>query len=230
MALTVAGGALALLFARLLWPRENRALLTGRIVDMLEKHAALVRSLTDQGPDEVRAKVDSAADAADRLSRVPGPVGQGARGQRAAETQGRGDGGPEAAGQRAHAARGAAARRGAGPTVTVLDMVADRLERVAEAVRAERPEAPPDDLDSVLDELGAHVDGLAARRMDEAGRGGGRPDDRGAPGDQARRGRAAAPAGSERRGRPAGLAQRSATVTPSSASAASTSARGMPSR
>ncbi|MER5420996.1 FUSC family protein [Streptosporangium roseum] len=54
-----------------------------------------------------------------------------------------------------------------GPTAAVLDMVADRLENVAEAVGTERPEAPADDLDGVLDELGAHVDVLAARRLDE---------------------------------------------------------------
>ncbi|SNS92651.1 Uncharacterized membrane protein YccC [Streptosporangium subroseum] len=171
VALTVAGGALALLFARLLWPRENRALLTGRIVDMLEKHASLVRSLADQGPGEVRAKVDSAADAGDRLTESldrldKEPGGSAPRRLRDAVTA-------------AQRLRDNALTLLAvpppgeepGPTVTVLDMVADRLERVAEAVRAERPEEPPDDLDSVLDELGAYVDGLAARRMDELAEG-----------------------------------------------------------
>jgi uncharacterized membrane protein YccC len=171
VALTVAGGALALLFARLLWPRENRALLTGRIVDMLEKHASLVRSLADQSPGEVRAKVDSAADAGDRLTESldrldKEPGGSAPRRLRDAVTA-------------AQRLRDNALTllvvpppgEEPGPTVTVLDMVADRLERVAEAVRAERPEEPPDDLDSVLDELGAYVDGLAARRMDELAEG-----------------------------------------------------------
>ncbi|WP_440083842.1 hypothetical protein [Streptosporangium sp. LJ11] len=51
--------------------------------------------------------------------------------------------------------------------MTVLDLVADRLEKVAEAVRTEEAGVPPDDLDAVLDEFGAHVDALAARRLDE---------------------------------------------------------------
>ncbi|MDP9863579.1 MULTISPECIES: FUSC family protein [Streptosporangium] len=165
--LTAAGGMLALAFARLLWPRGQRAELTGRAVDMLGRHAALVRSLIDQDPDEVRARVSSAADAADRfaasldrLDKEPG--GSAPRRLRDAVT---------------------AARRlrdnalalfavpppseESGPTATVLDMVADRLENVAEAVGTERPETPPDDLDRVLDELGAHVDVLTARRLDE---------------------------------------------------------------
>ncbi|MDP9847362.1 FUSC family protein [Streptosporangium lutulentum] len=171
VALTIAGGALALLFARLLWPRENRAQLTGRIADMIEKHAALVRSLVDQDSGGVRAEVASAADAEERL----------------AESLDRLDKEPGgSAPQRLRDAVTAAQRlrdnvlallavpppgEKAGPTVTILDMVADRLERVAEAVRTERPEEPPDDLDGILNELGAYVDGLAARRMDERAEG-----------------------------------------------------------
>ncbi|WP_406319294.1 FUSC family protein [Streptosporangium sp. NBC_01639] len=169
--LTIAGGALALVFARLLWPRGQRAELTGRAVAMLEEHAALVRSLIDQDPDEVRARSFSAGEAAgrfsdslDRLDKEPG--GSAPRRLRDAV---------------------AAARRlrdnalalfalpppgeESGPAATVLDMVADRLENVAEAVGTDRPEAPADDLDAILDELGAHVDVLTERRLDEVAEG-----------------------------------------------------------
>jgi uncharacterized membrane protein YccC len=171
VALTVAGGTLALLFARLLWPRESRARLTGRIVDMLDKHAALVRSLADQDHGEVRAEVVSAADAEERLTESLDRLDKEPRGS---------------APQRLREAVTAARRlrdnalallavpppkEEPGPTVAILDMVADRLERVADAVRKERPEEPPDDLDCVLNELGAYVDGLAARRMDELAKG-----------------------------------------------------------
>ncbi|WP_433249692.1 FUSC family protein [Streptosporangium sp. CA-135522] len=171
MALTIAGGALALLFARLLWPRGQRVELTRRMADMLEEHAALVRSLIDQDPDEVRARVSAAANAADRFSgsldRLDKEPGGGApRRLRDAVT----------AAQRLRDNALALfavppPSEESGPTATVLDMVADRLENVAEAIRTERPEAPADDLDGVLDELGAHVDVLAARRLDEVAEG-----------------------------------------------------------
>ncbi|OUC96839.1 FUSC family protein, partial [Streptosporangium minutum] len=171
VALTIAGGALVLLFARLLWPRGQRAKLTGRAVDMLEEHAALVRSLIDQDPDEVRARLSSAAvaadrfsDSLDRLDKEPG--GSAPQRLRDAVT---------AARRLRDNALALFAVPGpgeeSGPTAAVLDMVADRLENVAEAVGTERPEAPADDLDGVLDELGAHVDVLAARRLDEVAEG-----------------------------------------------------------
>ncbi|MFF5209981.1 FUSC family protein [Streptosporangium sp. NPDC000396] len=171
VALTIAGGALALLFARLLWPRGHRASLNGRLVDMLEGHAELVRSLVDQDPDEVRDRISEAADAADRLT--------GSLDQLDKEPGG-------SAPQRLRDAVTAARRlrdnalalfavppptEDSGPTVTILDMVADRLEKIAEAVETGRPEAPPDDLDRVLDELGEHVDMLAERRLGEVAEG-----------------------------------------------------------
>ncbi|MEV4180147.1 FUSC family protein [Streptosporangium canum] len=171
VALTIAGGALVLLFARLLWPRGQRAKLTGRAVEMLEKHAALVRSLIEQDPDEVRARLSSAAvaadrfsDSLDRLDKEPG--GSAPQRLRDAVTAARR--------LRDNAlALFAVPRPGeeSGPAAAVLDMVADRLENVAEAVGTERPEAPADDLDGVLDELGAHVDVLTARRLDEVAEG-----------------------------------------------------------
>ncbi|GAA4181521.1 hypothetical protein GCM10022252_06050 [Streptosporangium oxazolinicum] len=164
---TVAGGALALLFARLLWPRGHRARLTTGIAEMLDSHAALVRSLIDQDPAEVDSRGFAAADAAGRLAdsldlldKEPG--GSAPWRLREALTAARR--------LRDNALALMAVpppEEGAGPTVTVLDLVADRLEKVAEAVRTERAGVPPDDLDAVLDELGAHVDALAARRLDE---------------------------------------------------------------
>ncbi|GAA4235521.1 putative membrane protein YccC [Streptosporangium album] len=169
--LTIAGGALALLFARLLWPRGQRAELNGRMAEMLEEHAALVRSLADQEPDEVRARTFSAAEAADRFSdsldqldKEPG----GSAPQRLRDAV------PVARRLRDNVlALSALPPPGeeSGPTATILDMVADRLENVAEAVGTERPAAPADDLDGVLDELGEHVDVLSARRLDEVAEG-----------------------------------------------------------
>lgn len=167
VALTVAGGALALFSARLLWPRGHRARLTGGIVDTLERHAALVRSLIDQDPDVVRSRISSAADAAgrlteslDRLDKEPG--GSAPQRLRDAVTAAR-----RLRDNALALFAVPAPAEDSGPTVTVLDMVADRLENVAEAARTGRPEAPSDDLDRVLDDLGAHVDLLAARRLDE---------------------------------------------------------------
>ncbi|WP_436758671.1 FUSC family protein [Streptosporangium sp. V21-05] len=165
--LTVAGGAVALVFARLLWPRGHRARLTTRIAEMLDSHAVLVRSLIDRDPAQMDARSFAAADAAGRLAdsldlldKEPG--GSAPRRLRESLT---------AAGRLRDNALALLAvpppEEGAGPTVTVLDLVADRLEKVAEAVRTEEAGVPPDDLDAVLDELGAYVDALAARRLDE---------------------------------------------------------------
>ncbi|MEV8636111.1 FUSC family protein [Streptosporangium sp. NPDC051023] len=169
--LTVAGGALALAFSRMLWPRGHRARLTARIVDTLERHAALARSLIDPDPAEVRAGISAAGDAAVRLSNSldwldKEPGGSAPQRLRDAVT---------AARRLRDNARVLLAVpepvEESGPAATVLDMVADRLENVADAVRTGRPQARADDLDRVLDELGAHVDLLAARRLDEVAEG-----------------------------------------------------------
>ncbi|GAA3109040.1 FUSC family protein [Streptosporangium carneum] len=171
VALTIAGGTLALLFTRTLWPRGHRARLTGRIVDTLERHAALARSLVERDPEEVSAVLSAAADAADRLTdslnrldKEPG--GSAPRRLREAVTAAR------RLRDNALALLAVPAPvEESGPTATVLDMVADRLENVAEAIRTGRPEARADDLDRVLDRLGAHVDLLTARRLDEVAEG-----------------------------------------------------------
>ncbi|MEU8377934.1 FUSC family protein [Streptosporangium sp. NPDC048865] len=165
--LTVAGGALALAFARLLWPRGHRARLTTGIGEMLDGHAALARSLIDRDPVRVSVLGTAAADAAGRLAdsldlldKEPG--GSAPRRLRESLTAAR------RLRDNAFALLAVPPpEEGAGPTVTILDLVADRLERVAEAVRTEEAGVPPDDLDAVLDEMGAHVDALAARRLDE---------------------------------------------------------------
>ncbi|WP_433371163.1 FUSC family protein [Streptosporangium sp. CA-115845] len=171
--LTIMGGVLALLFARLLWSRGHRATLTAAIAEMLDRHAALVRSLIDQDPKEVNARISSASDAAGRLAdSLDGldkePGGAAPRRLRDAVT---------VAGRLRDNALALFAipppGNEAGPTVTVLDLVADRLERAAEGVRTDRPGTPPDDLDRALDELGAYVDELAARRLDELAEGAG---------------------------------------------------------
>ncbi|WP_030916952.1 FUSC family protein [Streptosporangium amethystogenes] len=171
--LTIAGGVLALLFARLLWSRGHRATLAAAVAEMLDRHAALVRSLIDQDPKEVNARISSASDAtgrlADSLDKLDKEPGGGApRRLRDAVT---------VAGRLRDNALALFAIPPPGnefdPTVTVLDLVADRLEKAAEGVRTDRPGTPPDDLDRALDELGAYVDELAARRLDELAEGAG---------------------------------------------------------
>ncbi|MFI7533802.1 FUSC family protein [Streptosporangium sp. NPDC049376] len=169
--LTVAGGALALVVARLLWPRGHRASLTGRIVDTLERHAALVRSLVDRDPKVVLERISDASEAArllgdslDRLDKEPG--GSAPQRLRDAVTAAR------RLRDNALALLAVPAPvEESGPTVTLLDMVADRLEDVAEAVRTGRPLTRADDLDRVLDELGAQVDRLTERRLGEVDEG-----------------------------------------------------------
>ncbi|MEV4382421.1 FUSC family protein [Streptosporangium sp. NPDC049644] len=171
--LTITGGVLALLFARLLWSRGYRATLTAAIAEVLDRHAALVRSLIDQDPREVNARISSATDAAGRLAdSLDGldkePSGGAPRRLRDAVT---------VAGRLRDNALALFAIPPPGnesdPTGAVLDLVADRLEKAAEGVRTDRPGTPPDDLDRALDELGAYVDELAARRLDELAEGAG---------------------------------------------------------
>ncbi|MER7128879.1 FUSC family protein [Streptosporangium saharense] len=169
--LTAAGGALALVFARLLWPRGHRASLTGRIVDTLERHAALVRALVDRDSKKVLERVSKASEAArlladslDRLDKEPG--GSAPQRLRDAVTAAR------RVRDNALALLAVPAPvEESGPTVALLDMVTDRLEDVAEAVRTGRPLKRADDFDHVLDELGAHVERLAERRLDEVAEG-----------------------------------------------------------
>ncbi|MEU7990216.1 FUSC family protein [Streptosporangium canum] len=143
---------------------------TGR-TPMAEARGPRPASPIDQGLDEVRARLSSAAVAADRfadsLDRLDKESG-GSAPQRLRDAV------TAARRLRDNALALFAVPRPSeesGPTAAVLDMVADRLENVAEAVGTERPEAPADDLDGVLDELGAHVDVLAARRLDEVAEG-----------------------------------------------------------
>ncbi|MFI6481336.1 FUSC family protein [Nonomuraea sp. NPDC050663] len=67
LALTAAGGALALLAARLLWPRGEGGKLRGYFVDLLVQHARLVRTLAEGDLRAVPERIVLAGDAAEAL-------------------------------------------------------------------------------------------------------------------------------------------------------------------
>ncbi|SDG42640.1 Uncharacterized membrane protein YccC [Sinosporangium album] len=166
--LTMAGGVLALLGARLLWPRGERVRLPLRVADMLDAHAALARALAGQRLDGFDDLVDVAGRAADkvgesldRLAKEPG--GQPPEALRSALTYAgrvRDDTLTVAA---VHRVNEAGSARASG----LLDAVADRLFGLAHAVRTGERPAAADDLDEALEEVASRVGALARLRRGE---------------------------------------------------------------
>ncbi|WP_204027208.1 FUSC family protein [Sinosporangium siamense] len=170
--LTVGGGLLALIGARLLWPHGERVRLPPRVADMLDAHAALARALAGQRVAGFEDLVDQAARAAgrvteslDRLAKEPGgKAPEALRSAVAYAGRVRDDTLTLAAVQRASEA-------GSGRASGMLDAVADRLEGLAHAVRTGEEPPPADDLDEALEELASRVDTLAKRRRGELAEG-----------------------------------------------------------
>lgn len=163
--LTVAGGLLALVAARVLWPYGEAGRIRGLIVDLLREHAAVVRTLAERDVDAMPARTEAAGQAADELSESldrleKEPGGRVPEELRTAVTSARK--------LRDDAILMAAVMRGAeegsDATTAVLDGVADRLTATARAVRDDRTLPELDDFGAGLDEVASHVDSL----MEEA--------------------------------------------------------------
>jgi uncharacterized membrane protein YccC len=169
--LTVAGGVVVFVAARLLWPHGERARLPGRIADLVEEHAALVRALVEQRPEEVRERLSTAAESErrvaeslDRLAREPGgDPPQSLRDAVLLAQRVRDD---------VLALFAVLRPDDSSPATALLDAVADRLEATASAIRSGTPAVSSDDLDEALDVLASHVGMLTARQLDELPEGG----------------------------------------------------------
>ncbi|MDF5754878.1 FUSC family protein [Spongiactinospora sp. TRM90649] len=171
---TVAGAAVVFVAARWLWPRAERYRVSDRLADMLEEHARLVRALADQKRRDVAARVEEAAESAQRLDEslerlgkepggtVPEPLRDAV--DHAARVR------DDALALYAVPAPDPGADESA-PTSAVLDAVADRLEATADAVRTGDHGGLPDDLDEALDALATHVEDLTEQRLDEVAEG-----------------------------------------------------------
>ncbi|NUR89542.1 MAG: hypothetical protein HOY71_36130, partial [Nonomuraea sp.] len=166
--LTAAGGVLALVAARVLWPRGERGKLTGLIVDLLREHAVLLRTLAERDLDRLPARTEAAGhsaerlgDSLDRLEKEPG--GSAPQDLREAVTL--------ATKLRDDAILVGAVLRGSevgsDATVAVLDAVADRLAAVAQAVRDGKEPPEADEFEAGLAGLALEVDTL----MEEAAAG-----------------------------------------------------------
>ncbi|MGW4472792.1 FUSC family protein [Nonomuraea sp. NPDC004354] len=159
--LTVCGGVLALLAARLLWPRGEVGRLRERMVDLLREHARMVRALAGHDLEDLSEHTEAAGQAADRLQASLDTVDKEPGGQA-----------PERLRQALTDARrlrddvillGAVMRGapdGTDATVAVLDAVADRMEAVAHAVRHDTAPLETDELDVNLAELATRMDAL----------------------------------------------------------------------
>ncbi|MFI6601801.1 FUSC family protein [Nonomuraea sp. NPDC050536] len=168
LVLTAAGGVLALVAARVLWPRGEKSKIPGLIVDLLREHGMLVRALAERELDRVPELTESAgqaadrlADSLDRLEKEPG--GSAPPGLREAVIRARR--------LRDDAILVAAVLRGSeiglDATAAVLDAVADRLAAVAQAVQDDKEPPEADEFEAGLSELAGEVSSL----MEEAAAG-----------------------------------------------------------
>ncbi|MEU7002880.1 FUSC family protein [Nonomuraea sp. NPDC046570] len=170
--LTAAGGVAALLAARLLWPRGEAGRINGRVVDLLRTHGRLVRTLAERDLDELADHIEEAGRTADRLTESLDRLEKEPGGRAPAELRHAVD---EARKVRDDVMLLSAVIRGGDTgwdaTAAILDMVADRLETVAEAVKKGSRAPEGDELDWALAALASRVDTLmeeAAIREDTA--------------------------------------------------------------
>ncbi|MEU5859714.1 FUSC family protein [Nonomuraea sp. NPDC047529] len=165
LALTAGGGVLALVAARLLWPRGQAGRLRGLSAELLREHGRLIRTLAERDLDRLPDRTESAGTASDRLRESldkldKEPGGSAPAELRAALTLARK--------LRDDAILLGAVLRGAEPgsdaTAGVLDAVADRLDAVGQAVREREPPPAADAFESELDDVAREVSSL----MEEA--------------------------------------------------------------
>lgn len=167
IALTLAGGTLALAAARLLWPAGGEARLPEALAGMLNAHAELARSgatteLTEQADRAAR----DVSDLVTRLSHEPGApldkVNRIRTGLRAAARV-RDDLTTVATLDDDDA--------DSGPIPEILDRVAGHLDQGADALLAGEPDDESLDLGDLLGDLDEHLSTLAKRRRSEIAEG-----------------------------------------------------------
>jgi uncharacterized membrane protein YccC len=180
IALTVAGGAIALAAARLLWPAGTLRLLPARLAHLLHTHAELARRVAalfdgEPGTEVHRIGREAAQAAVDidedlhRLAQEPAPPEDLLRRLRKATTTAR----------RLRDYLGTLAALAqekpvdAGPIPAILERVADHLDAVADAVCAHGGQAGDLELDDLLRELDEHLVELCRRRRGELADGAG---------------------------------------------------------
>lgn len=168
IALTFAGGVMALIAARVLWPRGESSKIQRLILDLLRTHAEVVRTLAEQNLDVLSERTDKAGQAADQLSESldrldKEPGGSAPEELRTAVMIARK--------LRDDAMLLGAVMRGAevglDASVVVLDAVADRLSATARAVQDNKRPPEEDAFGDSLAEVASHVDSL----MEEAAEG-----------------------------------------------------------
>ncbi|MFI9555842.1 FUSC family protein [Nonomuraea endophytica] len=161
LVLTAGGGVLALVAARLLWPRGEASGIKDLTVDLLTEHAAVIRALAERDLDVMPERTEAAGQAADRLGASldrleKEPHGRAPEELRGALTLSRK--------LRDDALLLAAVLRGSevgsDATTAVLDAVADRLVASARAVRDNTRPPEEDAYGDGLDEVASHVDEL----------------------------------------------------------------------
>ncbi|WP_182883874.1 FUSC family protein [Microbispora sp. H10949] len=173
VALTLAGGAIAIACTRLLWPRGETRRLADRVGRMLGSHAAAARALAQlargrAGADRAEARI--------RKAGVDAEMVAGALGYIAREPGGTA---PEAVGGALDAAQRVRddlltmfsllrdEPLGAGPVADVLDAVAGQLQSASQAVQAGEPYEPGAGVSRGLADDALWVGGQAERRLAE---------------------------------------------------------------
>ncbi|GLW23726.1 hypothetical protein Mame01_37690 [Microbispora amethystogenes] len=173
VALTLAGGAIAIACTRLLWPRGETRRLADRVGRMLGSHAAAARALAQlargrTGADRAEARI--------RKAGVDAEMVAGALGYIAREPGGTA---PEAVGGALDAAQRVRddlltmfsllrdEPLGAGPVADVLDAVAGQLQSASQAVQAGEPYEPGAGVSRGLADDALWVGGQAERRLAE---------------------------------------------------------------
>lgn len=170
--LTVAGGLIALVAARVLWPAGTAPLIPGQLAELLRAHARLVRAVAARFDGDAEAPVrkrtlDASASGTEleettkRLGREPAPPMDLLSRLRDADVAARNVrddlrtlGAPEE-------------DLDAGPIGAILDRVADHLDARADALAEPDAEAGTLDLADLLDDLDDHLSGLDRRRRAE---------------------------------------------------------------
>ncbi|WP_214103289.1 FUSC family protein [Acrocarpospora catenulata] len=171
--LTVAGGVIALVCTRLLWPRGEAVRLRERVARLLESHAAAARTVAgvsrgERSEEKATDRISQAARDADAVSvalaYIPHEPGallpEHLEGVLDTATRVRDDLITLTTVLREHSGD-------VGPAPKVLDAVADRLSAGAEAIRTGEPYQSGGDVDTRLADLTRYLGKLATTRLTE---------------------------------------------------------------